>query len=105
MKTRPEPMTHNPQELLDELRILVAEGEKILGESAVSHAEAKLESLRERAEAVQEQLGNFYENSKRRVIEGAKKTDSTIRTHPYESIAVAAAVGVLAGYLISRRTT
>lgn len=105
MKTRPDPTTHNPQELLEELRILVAEGEKILGESAVSHTEGRLESLRERAEAVQEQIGNFYENSKRRVIEGAKKTDTTIRTHPYESLAVAAAIGVLAGFFIGRRTT
>ncbi len=104
MKTKTDPMTHNPQELLEELRILVAEGEKILGESPATHTETRLESLRERVEAVQERLGNFYENSKRRVVETAKKTDQTIRSHPYESLAVAAAVGVLAGFLLGRRS-
>ncbi len=103
MKTRSDPLTHNPQELLEELRVLVAEGEKILGESAVPQSEARLESLRERVEAVQERISNFYENSKRRVVEGAKKTDQTIRAHPYEALAITAAVGVLAGFLIGRR--
>lgn len=103
MKTRTDPLTHNPQELLEELRVLVAEGEKILGESAAPHSETKLESLRERIEAVQERFGHFYDESKRRVVEGARKTDQVIRTHPYESLAIAAAAGVLAGFLWGRR--
>ena len=40
---------------------------------------------------------------KDKAVEGAKATDSAIRSHPYESMAIAFGVGALIGFLASRR--
>jgi ElaB/YqjD/DUF883 family membrane-anchored ribosome-binding protein len=37
------------------------------------------------------------------VVAGARCTDATIREHPYQSLALALGVGVIAGALLSRR--
>lgn len=105
MNTKTEAATQTPQELLKNLRALVTEAEKILADSNAGHSETRLEALRERYEAAQERLADYYSTAKRKVVAGAKYTDEAIRTHPYQSLAIAAAVGVLAGVLIGRRTS
>lgn len=106
MNTKHEiPVTQSPQELLENLRALVVEAEKILGENAPRHSETQLEALRERYEAAQERLAQFYKGAKDRVVAGAKYTDTAIRTHPYQSLAIAVGVGLLAGWFIGRRQT
>jgi ElaB/YqjD/DUF883 family membrane-anchored ribosome-binding protein len=97
--------TQTPQELLEHLQALVTEAEKILATSQPEHSETRLEALRERYEAAQERLADFYQNAKKKVVVGAKRTDEAIRTHPYQSIAIAAGVALLAGFLWGRRTT
>lgn len=106
MNTKQElPATQSPQELLENLRALVTEAEKILGDAGPHHSETQLEALRERYEAAQERLARYYQTAKERVVAGAKATDHAIRTHPYQSIAVAVGVGLLAGWFIGRRQT
>jgi ElaB/YqjD/DUF883 family membrane-anchored ribosome-binding protein len=39
-----------------------------------------------------------------KAIAGARATDEAIREHPYQSIGVALGVGVLLGFLLSRRS-
>lgn len=92
-----------PQELLADLRAIVSEAEKILGESTQRHSETQHEALRERYEAAQAQLSRFYRDAKDRAVAGVKYTDQTIRSHPYESIAIAAGIGLFAGWLYGRR--
>jgi ElaB/YqjD/DUF883 family membrane-anchored ribosome-binding protein len=50
-----------------------------------------------------EQVRNAYEVVQKKAVEGAKATDKAIRNNPYAAIGIAAGVGVLIGYLISRR--
>lgn len=102
MNTKFEAATQTPQELLKHLRALVTEAEKILADSP-EHSETRLEALRERYEAAQERLADYYASAKKKVVAGAKYTDEAIRTHPYQSLAIAVGVGVLAGLLIGRR--
>lgn len=103
MKT--EVSTQTPEEILSELKALVVEAEKILGNDAACRcSEGTVAALKERFEAAQERLGELYEGAKQKVVRGAKRTDEAIRANPYQSLAVALGVGLLAGALIGRYT-
>lgn len=103
MKTRNASEPHTPTDLLNDLRTLVVEAEKMLESSVTEHTEDAMASLRSRYEAAQERLGVLYASAKKNVAAGAKCTDEAIRTHPYQSIAIAAGVGLLVGVLLGRR--
>ena len=93
-----------PKELLTELQTLVVEAEQMIGGSVGETSHEALAALRERYEAVQERLSEVYEGARKKVIAGAKYADETIRENPYQSMAVAAGLGLLVGVLIGRRT-
>jgi len=93
----------SPKDLLDELRTLVADAEKMVGESLDENSEQVVGALRQRYEAAQERLGEVYENARKKITQGAKYTDETIRENPYQSIAVAVGLGLLVGVLLGRR--
>jgi ElaB/YqjD/DUF883 family membrane-anchored ribosome-binding protein len=92
-----------PTELASELRALLAEAEKILGDNAATSSHVAVAGLQERLEAAQEQLRELCTTTKQKVVSGAKQVDHCIRTHPYQSLAVALGVGVLVGVLTGRR--
>ena len=92
----------SPQDMLEELRSLVADAEKMVGDS-IDNSEDAVSALRERYAAAQERLSEVYESAKRKVTDGAKYTDEAIRENPYQSVAVAVGVGLLAGLLLGRR--
>jgi len=93
-----------PEDLLSDLRRLVAEAEGMMGESLDGHSEDTLETLRARFDAAHERISDLYENAKGKVVDGAKRTDKIIRANPYRSIMVATGVGLLVGVLIGRRS-
>lgn len=95
---------HTPKELLTELQSLVAEAETMMADSLTEHSTEALSNLRARFGAAQERMGEFYDGAKKKVVAGAKYTDTAIRENPYQSLAVALGVGVLVGVLIGRRT-
>jgi len=88
---------------LTDLRTLVAESQKLLDASpGESDGEGGL-ALRERFEAAKERFTEMYATARKRVVAGGKYADETIRENPYQSIAVAAGVGLLIGVLLGRR--
>jgi len=93
-----------PQDLINDLHTLVAEAEKMVGDSLSEHSAEAVTALRARYEAAQERLGVMYEGAKERVVAGAKCTDAAIRENPYQSLAIAAGVGLLVGVLLGRRS-
>ena len=93
-----------PEDLLNDLRALVSDAEKMLGESLSEHSTEAMSALRSRYDAAQERLGEMYDGAKKRVVAGAKYTDTAIRENPYQSIAIAAGVGLLVGVLLGRRS-
>lgn len=103
MKNKIQSTAQTPQDLLDELRTLVADAEKMMGDSLAEHSEDALSALRSRFDATQERLGELYTGARKKVIAGAKYTDETIRANPYQSLAIAAGVGLLVGVLLGRR--
>jgi ElaB/YqjD/DUF883 family membrane-anchored ribosome-binding protein len=103
MRTLTEPHSQSPKDLLDDLHTLVSEAEKVLSETNSTHAGETMSALRARLDAAQSRLGELYSTAKQRTLAGAKFTDETIRSNPYQSIAVAAGVGLLVGILLGRR--
>lgn len=103
MKTNSKTPAQSPKEILNELHALVAEAEKMMGDNITEATEDAIGSLRTRFDAAQERMSELYDGARKQVIAGAKCTDAAIRSHPYESLAVAAGVGLLIGVLVSRR--
>ena len=93
-----------PKDLLNDLHALVAEAEKMMGDSLSEHTEDAVSALRSRFDAAQERFADLYAGARKRVVAGAKYTDETIRANPYQSIALAAGVGLLVGVLLGRRS-
>ena len=108
MKTETNRTTQTPEDVLNELRALVAEAERMLGEQPRGGCDCDINmaaALRERFEAAQARCAELYAGTKQKVIAGAKRTDETIRENPYQSIAIAVGVGLLAGVLLGRRSS
>ena len=104
MKHNNDAAAQTPKELLNDLQALVAEAEKMMGDSISEHTADAVSALRTRYDAAQERLGDLYAGARKKVIAGAKYTDTTIRENPYQSIAIAAGVGLIVGILLGRRS-
>jgi ElaB/YqjD/DUF883 family membrane-anchored ribosome-binding protein len=103
MKSNQDTAAQTPADLLHDLHALVAEAEKMLGESVSEHTADAVHALRVRFDAAQQRLGEVYAVARKKVVAGAQCTDEAIRANPYQSIAIAAGVGLLAGVLLGRR--
>lgn len=94
--------TESPEQLAESLRTLIAEAEKALTTSVSDHAEGHLADLHERLESARDRVATMCADAKVKVVAGAKEADATIRSHPYESLAIALGVGVLLGAVLRR---
>jgi ElaB/YqjD/DUF883 family membrane-anchored ribosome-binding protein len=80
---------------MDELRNVIADAEELLRVTA-DQAGPKVQEVRARAE---ESL-----RSAREQLQGAgKQLDAHVRENPWAAVGVAAAIGLLAGILLSRK--
>jgi ElaB/YqjD/DUF883 family membrane-anchored ribosome-binding protein len=95
----PEQLIKNIQKLMDEVEATIAKTTdgttSVLGE--------KLEALQDRYSDAKTKVQGYYKVAKQKVVDSAQTADDTIRSHPYESLAVALGVGVLLGALLRRR--
>ena len=103
MKNHQEP-AHTPAELLNELKSLVLEAETMMADSLSEHSAEAFGKLRARFGDAQQRFVEVYADAKQKVIAGARRTDETIRAHPYQTLAIAAGVALLIGVLVGRRT-
>jgi ElaB/YqjD/DUF883 family membrane-anchored ribosome-binding protein len=104
MKNHNESTAQTPKELLNDLHTLVAEAEKMMGDSISEHTADAVSALRDRFDAAHERLAELYSGARKKVIAGAQCTDQAIRENPYQALAIAAGVGVLVGVLLGRRS-
>jgi ElaB/YqjD/DUF883 family membrane-anchored ribosome-binding protein len=93
-----------PKELLNDLQTLVSEAEALIAGSVTEHSADAFDSLRSRFSAAQERFTDAYTGARKKVIAGAKYTDETIRANPYQSVAIAAGIGLLIGVLAGRNS-
>ena len=91
-----------PEQVVEHLRSLIAEAEKTLGSHATEESVEKFSALRARLADVKERVQEGLDAAKEKVYAGARQTDTTIRAHPYESLAIALGVGLLVGALLRR---
>jgi ElaB/YqjD/DUF883 family membrane-anchored ribosome-binding protein len=94
------------QKLVNDFRALTTDTEELLRATAnqtgerVTAVRARVEErLREAREAMTELGDDVAERTR----QAARAADKTVREHPWESVAIAAAVGFLLGMLTARR--
>ena len=104
MKNNNDTAAQTPQDLVNDLHALVAEAEKMMAGAMTEDTGEAVGTLRARFDAVQERLTGLYENTRQKVVAGAKCADGAIRANPYQAMAVAAGVGLLLGVLLGRRS-
>jgi ElaB/YqjD/DUF883 family membrane-anchored ribosome-binding protein len=104
MKTENENTAASSEEVLNELRALAAEAEKLLASAAGQQTEKALDALHERLDACTRRFDRLYRGTKEKITEGTRRADTAIREHPYQSLAIAAGVGLVIGLLLSRRS-
>ncbi len=96
--------TETPEQLIEHISRLMAEAEAMIAGPVSEQGNGRLADIRERLESARERLTEAYGQARKKVVAGAKYTDETIRTYPYQSLAVALGVGVLLGALIRRNS-
>jgi ElaB/YqjD/DUF883 family membrane-anchored ribosome-binding protein len=94
------------ERVLADLRALAHDSEELLKATA-SDVSEKAKEARTRLAAALERSKSTMEELQNQAIAGAKaaakKADTVIREHPYESLGVAFGVGLVIGVLVGRR--
>lgn len=100
MTTRSKTPKSN-DDLLKQLRTMVKNAEKMVGDAAES-GENGWEHIRDSAKEVYDHLCDNFSHVKESIQEKAEQTDQKIKEHPYSALAVAAGVGILVGLLLRK---
>ncbi len=104
MKSDHQSPDQTPEEVLNELRVLLSEAEKIFSQATTDDSGEVAAELRRRFEAAQERLASLYKEARAKVAGGVKSADEAIRGNPYQSLAIALGIGLLLGVLLGRRS-
>ena len=97
----------SPRNLIDDLRAVVSEAEALI-EASVDDASARASEVRERAtesvgkarRRLEEIEGDFAARAKEATEEAARY----VRDNPLQALGIAAAVGVVVGLMLGRRS-
>jgi len=95
-------MKSTADQVLDELRKAISALDAGLGEASAKagkHLGASMQDAHSQLQALRGQLQGLS----RRFGQAAKATDTSVREHPWEAVAAAAALGLLAGIVLARR--
>ena len=94
------------EQLLSDLRAVVADSEELLkatsGEIGEKAAEARAK-VQESLRAARVRIEKLDDEVLEHIQTAAKATDQYVREHPWGAVGVAAAAGILVGVLIARR--
>jgi ElaB/YqjD/DUF883 family membrane-anchored ribosome-binding protein len=95
MNKQTQTVTDAMGSLADDARNLMTATADVAGE--------KVSDARKRLAAALERGKELYGRAKEKAVEGAQAADEVVREHPYQAIGIALGVGVVVGYLVSRR--
>ena len=88
-------MNNEMGQLADDARALMAATADVAGE--------KVADARQRLAAALDSAKDMAGRVRDKALESARLADQTVRENPYQAIAIAAGVGAILGYLLSRR--
>lgn len=92
-------VSHNLRHMVDEIDIFL--------KSAADTGDQKFNAVRDRlveqVREMREQLDELNQATVARVKRAARQADETVHAHPYSAMGVAAAAGLLIGFLAARR--
>ena len=93
-------------QLLADLKTVMNDAEALLRATSTQTGE-KIQEVRARAEQslrqAKERLSSIEDEALRRAREVADATDEYVRENPWQSVGIAAGVGLLVGLLLARR--
>jgi ElaB/YqjD/DUF883 family membrane-anchored ribosome-binding protein len=106
MSTNAAPNEVTTDQLLDDLKTVMSDAEALLRATSAQTGE-KIQEVRARAEESLRQakarLSSIEDEALRRAREVADATDEYVRENPWQSVGIAAGVGLLLGLLLARR--
>jgi len=91
-----------PHALRHDAAILAEEARALLDATAAVTDE-KVAQARQRLTAALESGRQTYASLQEKALEGGKVADQAVRSHPYETLAIAFGVGAVLGCMLSRR--
>jgi ElaB/YqjD/DUF883 family membrane-anchored ribosome-binding protein len=99
------PLNPKVDAIISDITQLMNEAEQMLSDSTSHHAEPQVELLRAHhgPESVGRCFAAFCHSATRAIADTARRTDRRIRTHPYQSLAIALGAGLLVGLVAGKR--
>lgn len=92
------------EQLVDDLRNVLSEAEELLG-PGTSVTSRQAARLRQRVAHLQENLAARARNAADATRQAAKDADVWVHDNPWQTVGIAAGIGMLFGALIGRRST
>jgi ElaB/YqjD/DUF883 family membrane-anchored ribosome-binding protein len=100
------PLANGRERLAQDLRQIVSDADRFLA-TAAETGDSKFNELRDRLATQVEQMRSQIDELEGRAADKARlavrATDEAVHTHPYGAMGIAAAVGLLVGFLAARR--
>lgn len=97
-----QPLRAATTKLAEDFRAVMTDAEQLLRQAGEGYSEVR-ERLEESIANAREGLTSLERSVAGSACRSCRATDGYVRTHPWESIAVGAGIGVLVGLLIGRR--
>jgi ElaB/YqjD/DUF883 family membrane-anchored ribosome-binding protein len=94
------------RKLMDDLRSVVADAEMLMSATAHDASDKAREARKRATESVEQaraRLDELEDELKRRAKAAADDANRYVRDNPWQSIGIAAAVGVVIGLILGRR--
>jgi len=95
-------MKHDIDKIAQGLDDLIGEAETIL-KTLASDTSRRVDDAHEKGLEKLKRLCGQLRNARSEIVEGARKIDGAVHSHPWEALAATAIVGFLAGLLVRRR--
>jgi ElaB/YqjD/DUF883 family membrane-anchored ribosome-binding protein len=90
------------EKLVSDVKAVVNDADNLIRATG-SDLSDKTQEARKKLREAMESAKASVKKAEAKLSEQAKRTDKVVRSHPYESIGIAAGVGLLVGLLLGRK--